>query len=169
MDGLKLATLNTLQHRLTRDAKGADRLAHRQEAVAGLGVEAGPHLVGEADAPRSARCDLLARDDAIVDEAMNRRRCDAECDGSTLDGQQLAFGSVGLRNEAWNVPVFAQAAYTVAFEAKAARCPAALPIEYADDHRVGVVHSHSTDERDRVLIRAHRGLALARQGQVDLG
>jgi hypothetical protein len=28
-------------------------------------------------------------------------------DGSTLDGQQLAFGSVGLRSEAWNVPVFA--------------------------------------------------------------
>jgi hypothetical protein len=47
---------------------------------------------------------------------------------------------------------------TVAFEAKAARCLAALPIEYTGDHRVGVVHSQSTDERDRVLTRAHRTL-----------
>src|SRR5262249_2015565 len=31
MDGLKLATLDTLQHRLTRDAESTDRLTHRQE------------------------------------------------------------------------------------------------------------------------------------------
>jgi len=47
MDGLKLATLDTLQHRLTRDAESADRLTHRQESFGSFTVESGLELVGE--------------------------------------------------------------------------------------------------------------------------
>ena len=101
------------------------------KGVASLGVEAGLELVGEPDAPRRTGRDLLARDDAVVEEAMDCRRRDTECDGSALDGQQFAFGSVSVRDEAWDVPVLAQATYTVAFEAKAACCLAALAIENA--------------------------------------
>jgi hypothetical protein len=51
MDGLKLARLDTLQHRLTRDAESADRLTHRQESFCCFTVESGLKLVGEPDAP----------------------------------------------------------------------------------------------------------------------
>src|SRR5215468_5028472 len=79
MDGLKFATLDTLQHRLTRDAESADRLTYRQESFAGFTVESGLELVGEPDAPGRTGRDLLASDDAVVDETMNGRRCNAEC------------------------------------------------------------------------------------------
>ena len=71
MDGLKLATLDTLQHRLTRDAESADRLTHRQEPLASFTVEAGLEIVGEPDAPGRTGRNLLACDDAVVDETMN--------------------------------------------------------------------------------------------------
>jgi hypothetical protein len=86
MDGLKFATLDTLQHRLTRDAEGADRLTHRQESFASFTVESGLELVGEPDAPGGSGRDLLASDDAVVDETMNGRRCDAERGRRTFDG-----------------------------------------------------------------------------------
>jgi hypothetical protein len=36
---------------------------------------------------------------------MDCRRRDAERERGALDGQQLAFGSVGLGDEAWDAPV----------------------------------------------------------------
>ena len=155
VDGLKLAALDTLQHGLTRDAESADRLAHRQESFASFTVEAGLELVGEPDAPGRTGRDLLASDDAVVDETMNGRRCDAERGRRTFDGQQLACGGVSLRDEAWDLPVRPQAAHTIALEAIAARRPAALPIEDAGDHSVGIVHCQAAHERDRVLIGAY--------------
>ena len=40
MDGVEFAALDTLQHGLAGDAERAHRLAHRQEVLAGLTVEA---------------------------------------------------------------------------------------------------------------------------------
>ena len=46
MDGLKLATLDTLQHRLTRDAESADRLTHRKESHSTpRAISAGLHVL----------------------------------------------------------------------------------------------------------------------------
>src|SRR5215471_964169 len=141
MDGLKFATLDTLQHRLTRDAESADRLTYRQESFAGFTVESGLELVGEPDAPGRTGRDLLASDDAVVDETMNGRRCDTERGRGTFDGQQLTCSGVSIRDEARNLPVRPQAANTIALEAMTARRPAALPIEDASDHSVGVTAS----------------------------
>jgi hypothetical protein len=43
---------------------------------------------------QGAGCDLLARDDAVVEQAMYCRRRDAEGDRGALDGHELAFGGV---------------------------------------------------------------------------
>jgi hypothetical protein len=131
MDGLKLPTLDTLQHGLTRDAESADRLTHRQESFASFTAESGLELVGEPDAPGGTGRDLLASDDAVVDEAMNGRRCDAERGRRTFDGQQLTCSGVSVRDEAPDLPVRPQAANTIALEAMTARRPATLPIEDA--------------------------------------
>jgi hypothetical protein len=98
---------------------------------------------------------------------MDRRRRDAECDGGALDGHDPPSAASAFDDTECSVR--AQAADTVALQAKAARCLAALAIENAGNHRVGIVHGQPTDERDGVLLRAYRGLALARQGEVDIG
>ena len=86
VDGLKLAALDTLQHGLTRDAKSADCLAHWQESFAGITVESRLEFVGEPDAPGGTGRDLLASDDAVIDETMNGRGCDAARGRHTFDG-----------------------------------------------------------------------------------
>src|SRR5580693_4527537 len=60
MDGGEFAALDTLQHGLARDAERAHCLAHRQEVLAGITVEAILEVFGKADTPRSAGCQLLA-------------------------------------------------------------------------------------------------------------
>jgi hypothetical protein len=94
VDGLKLAALDTLQHGLTRDAESADCLAHWQESVVGITVESRLEVVGEPDAPGRTGRDLLTSDDAVIDETMNGRACDAERGRGTFDGQQFACGGV---------------------------------------------------------------------------
>src|ERR1700745_1283528 len=167
MDSLKLATPDTLQHRLTRDAESADRLTYRQESFASFTVESGLELFGEPDAPGRSGRDLLASDDAVVDETMNGRRCDAERGRRTFDGQQLTGGGVSIRDEARNLPVRPQAANTIALEAMTARRPAALPIEDAGDHSVGVVARQAAHERTGVLTSVPGPRPRARQPQVD--
>ena len=53
--------------------------------------------------------------------------------------------------------------HTIALEAMTARRPAALPIEDAGDHSVGVVDCQAAHERDRALIGAHGCWPRARQ------
>src|SRR2546421_13051832 len=59
MDGGEFAALDTLQYGLARDAGRAHCLAHRQEVLAGIIVEAILEIFGEADTPRGAGCGLL--------------------------------------------------------------------------------------------------------------
>jgi len=121
VDGLKLAALDRLQHGLTRDAKSADCLAHWQESFAGITVESRLEVVGEPDAPGRTGRDLLASDDAVIDETMNGRGRDAERGRHTFDGQQFACGGICLWDEAWDLPVRPQAAHTIPLEAIAAQ------------------------------------------------
>jgi hypothetical protein len=82
VDRRELTALDTLQHRLTRDPEYVHRFSHWQETIAGFAVEPRHQLIGQADASWSARCQLFARDDAIVQQAMNGRRSNAEHDRS---------------------------------------------------------------------------------------
>ena len=68
MDGGEFAALDTLQYGLARDAERAHCLAHRQEVLAGITVEAILELFGEADTPRGAGCRLLAGNNAVIEQ-----------------------------------------------------------------------------------------------------
>jgi hypothetical protein len=73
MVGGEFAALDTLQYGLARDAERAHCLAHRQEVLAGITVEAILELFGEADTPRGAGCRLLAGNNAVIGQAMDGR------------------------------------------------------------------------------------------------
>src|SRR4029077_20991392 len=110
MDRGEFAALDTLHHGLARDAERAHRLAHRQEVVTGVTVEAILEVLGEADTPRGARCQLLAGNNAVIEQAMDGRWCDAKHDGGLLDRQEFALRRTGCRLEAGNAPVAARGA-----------------------------------------------------------
>src|SRR5206468_3972548 len=70
VDGFDLAALDTLQHRLARDAEETRGVDHRHVSV-GCGInETVTQLRGQPDAPRRARCELLAGNEAVVDPTM---------------------------------------------------------------------------------------------------
>ena len=168
MGGFELSALDTLQHGLTGDAERAHGLAHGQEAVVRLGVEARLELVGQANAPGSAGGVLLAGDDAVVEQPVKGRGGDAERDGGLPDGHEIA---VGVRRfaEGRDIPVPAQVADAVAVEAMAIGGRAALTVENAGDHGVGIVSGQPAQELDRVLAGADRGGPRPGQVEIDLG
>src|ERR1700759_4365685 len=85
MDGGEFAALDTPQYGLARDAEHTHCLAHRQEVLTGITVEAILEVFGEADPPRRAGCRLLAGNNAIIEQAMDSRCGDAKHDSSPLD------------------------------------------------------------------------------------
>src|SRR5215471_2129188 len=87
VDRGEFAALDTLQYGLARDTERTHRLAHWQEVLAGITVEAILEVFGEADAPRGAGCRLLAGDNAIIEQAMDSGWGDAEHDSGLLDRQ----------------------------------------------------------------------------------
>ena len=87
MDGGEFAALDTLQYGLARDAERAHCLAHRQEVRTGITVEAILEVFGEANTPRRAGCQLLAGNNAVIEQAVDGRWCDAKHHGSLLDRQ----------------------------------------------------------------------------------
>jgi hypothetical protein len=72
---------------LARDAERAHCLAHRQEVLAGITVEAILEVLGEADTPRGAGCRLLAGNNAVIEQAMDGRWGDAKHNSDLLDRQ----------------------------------------------------------------------------------
>src|SRR5258708_35804258 len=92
----------------------------------------------------------------------------AERDGGSLYCQQFAVRRVGSRLKAWNIPVTTQVADAARLEAMTVCRGAALAIEDAGDHAVGVMKGETADERDRVLVGADGGRPRARERQVDL-
>ena len=71
MDSGEFAALDTLQYGLPRDAERAHRLAHRQEVLTGITIEAILEVFGMANTPRGAGCRLLAGNNAIIEQAMD--------------------------------------------------------------------------------------------------
>ena len=65
VDGLQLATLDTLHYRLARDAKGLGRVLHWEPTWRCLFNELGAELIGETDLPGRAGSELLAADEAV--------------------------------------------------------------------------------------------------------
>jgi hypothetical protein len=117
MNGFDLAALDTLPHRLPGDAQPAHDLVHGESALGGLFCDAAAQLVGEANAPRGAWCQLLAGDDAVVEPTMNGGGCDAERRGGLFDRQRFAFGRRRRRLMAIDVPMATQIADVVGGEA----------------------------------------------------
>src|ERR1041384_5445687 len=95
MYGGEFAAFDTLQHGLAGHAKRAYRFAHGKKVVAELAGEAGPEVFGQSDPPRGARCQLLAGDDPIIEQAMNGRGSHAERGGGLPDRHELARGCIG--------------------------------------------------------------------------
>jgi hypothetical protein len=168
VDCCEFAALYMLQYGLPRHAKRAHRFAHRQEAIAGLTVEAGLEVFGEANTPGGAGCQLLAWDDAVIEQAMDGRWRNAERGRGLLNRQQLALWRAGRRLEAGNTPVAAQIADAAGDEAMTICRATPLPIENAGDYAVGVMDREPAHQCDRVLISADGGRPRARQGEIDL-
>jgi hypothetical protein len=72
MHGFELAAFDTLQRSLARDAKPHHGLAYGQETVVSFTPEACLELVIHPNAPGSARRDLFAPNEAIIDVAVER-------------------------------------------------------------------------------------------------
>src|SRR5215469_7530065 len=168
MDGGEFAALDTLQYGLARDLERAHRLTHRQEVLTGITVEAILEVLGDADTPRGARCQLLAGNNAVIEQAMDGRWCDAKHDSGLLDRQWFALRRTGRRLEAGNTPVAAQVADAAGGEAMTVCCGPPLPIEDAGDHTIGVMGREPAQQRDRVLVGADGSRPRARQSEVDL-
>src|ERR1700687_3660953 len=164
----ELAALATLQHGLARDTERAGCLVHGHEAVPSSLAESGDEVIGQANAPGCGGRQLLARNDAVVEPAVQSRRGDAEHDRGLLDRRQFALGGGRPGLEARDVPVATQIADTARLEAMAVYRGAPLAIEDAGNHGVWIMDGQSADECDRVLIGAYRGRSRARQREIDL-
>ena len=158
--GFEFAALDALQHGLTRDAERTHGLSHGQEAVACFAVETSPELIGQANAPGRAGRELLAGDDPIVEQTMDRRGGDAESGGRLFDGQEVAVGS-RLFSTARDVPMPAQIADAGAIEAMTVCGAPTLFVENAGDHGVGIMRRQSAQQRNRVLVGANSLDAIA--------
>ncbi|HKY39828.1 MAG TPA: reverse transcriptase domain-containing protein [Polyangiaceae bacterium] len=169
VDGVELATLYTLQDGLTADAQGERGFEHRNVTRRRLVDEARAQLIGDANAPRGAWCELLAGNEAVVEPAMHGGGRDAENLCSTIDGDDLA-GLLRLgRLEARNVPVNAQAAHSVGGEAHTLGGDLALAIEDAGDDGIGIVTSEAAHQFDGILVGTNRRRLGARQVHIELG
>src|SRR3984893_15020182 len=115
MDGGEFAALDTLQYGLARDAERAHCLAHRQEVLAGITVEAILEGFGEADTPRGA----------------------ARPAGGHLVAREFVLRRTGRRLEAENTPMAAQVADAAGGEAMTICRGPLLPIGDAGDHTLG--------------------------------
>jgi len=102
--GLEFAALDSLQYSLARHSKRPHSLAHRQKVVGRFAVEARLEFIGQTNAPGSAWRELLAGDNAVVEQAMDRRGSDTKRAGGLLDGQKIA-GGLRFFLEARDLPV----------------------------------------------------------------
>src|SRR5262252_3843947 len=168
MDGGEFAALDTLQYGLARDTERAHCLAHRQEVLAGITVEAILEVFGESDTPRGAGCRLLAGNNAVIEQAMDGRWGDAKHASGLLDRHWFALRRTGRRLEARNAPVAAQVTDAAGGEAMTICRGSSLPIEDASDHTIGVMGREPAQQRDRVLVGADGGRPRARQSEADL-
>ncbi len=102
MNGVKLASLHTLQDGLAADAEGERGFEHCDVARRGFVDKTRAQVIGDADSPGCPRGKLLAGDEAVVEPAMDRGRCDAEKFGGAIDGDDITARLLLGRFEAGN-------------------------------------------------------------------
>ena len=139
VNGLELTALYTLQDGLSRDPQQLHRLEHLHVTFRRILNKARTQLIVDSDAPRCTRCDLLSRNEAIIEPAMQgggRERKFASC---LLDGHTLAVLCLLFRLKARDFPVCAQARHAIGGEGQSGSRCASLPIEDAGDHGIGVM------------------------------
>src|SRR5437763_15219455 len=89
MDDFELTALDTLQHGLTRDAEKAHCLVPGEGALRLLIDKASAQILGQANAPRRCRGQLLTADEAIIEPTMDSPGGGSKDRGRLSDGQQL--------------------------------------------------------------------------------
>jgi hypothetical protein len=169
MDDFELTALDTLQHGLTRDAEKAHCLVHGEGALRLLIDKASAQILGQANAPRSCRGQLLTADEAVIEPAMDGRGGDSEYRCRLFDRQQLALRDDRGRLEARDVPLPPQTAHMVGGKAVTVSGLTILTVENTGDDGVWVMRGQTADEGDRVLVGAHDRRFLAWQVEIDVG
>src|SRR5882757_8482303 len=169
MDDFELAALDTLQHGLARNAEKPHCLVHGEGALRLLIDKASAQILGQANAPRSCRGQLLTADEAVIEPAMDGRGGDSEYRCRLFDRQQLALRDDRGRLEARDVPLPPQTAHMVGGKAVTVSGLTILTVENTGDDGVWVMRGQTADEGDRVLVGAHDRRFLAWQVEIDVG
>src|SRR5437763_2707428 len=169
MDDSELTALDTLQHGLTRDAEKAHCLVHGEGALRLLIDKASAQILGQANAPRRCRGQLLTADEAVIEPTMDSRGGGSKDRGRLSDGQQLAVRDDRGRLEARDVPLPLQTAHMVGGKAVTVSGLTILTVENTGDDGVWAMRGQTADEGDRVLVGAHDRRCLAWQVEIDVG
>src|SRR5215216_6509258 len=167
MDRFELATLYTLQDRLSRNAEPHGCFEHGKKAGRCFFEEPSPQLIGDTDAPGGAGSKLFAGDEAVAEPAMNSRWSETEDLCSPLDSGKFTRWCSSGRLEARDVAIATETTDLICGEALAVSGLATLTIENAGDDVVGVVSGQPSQQFDRVFVGANAGRLIARQGKVD--
>src|SRR6516164_724138 len=155
MDCFELAALYTLQHGLAGDTKRAHGLAHGQKALPGILAESRLNVIGQSYAPGGTRRELLAANDAVVEQAVHCRCRDAEHSSCLLNRQKFALGSFRFSLIARDFPLTPQTGDVVGLETMTVGSFATLAIEDAGDHPIRIMRGQAAHERNRILIGAN--------------
>src|ERR1700740_104684 len=156
-DGLQFAAFNSLQHGLRRHAKFRHGCKHRYIPVQRLICEAGPQFVAEANAPGSARCDLLALNQAVLKVTKQRRCCDAKRGRGLSKRYDLAHGSAtGFARTHGNLLPSPQPLDSVYVKPMPSCCFASLHVEDGSNNSVGVLFGQTPHQSHGLLIRLGR-------------
>jgi hypothetical protein len=169
VDGLELAALYTLQHRLARHAESKGCLQHGHEPRRCLVDEPVAKLLRHADAPRRSRCELFAGDEAVTEPAMHGGWGNAENFGRLDDRDQVSLGLLRRWLIASDPPVMSQALDDGGGEAKSRGTAPALAVQHTGNGGIGVVQGETTDELDGVLVGSDGWLVRATKLHDELG
>jgi hypothetical protein len=167
--GSELTALYTLQDGLARNAENTRGIDHGNVSLGGLSDKKRAQFLCHADAPRSARSELLAGDETVVEPAVHRRGSDAEKFCGSIDGRDLAVLFLWSGLETRDLPMRAQAADAIGGEAHTCSGGLALAIQDARDDGVGVVDRKTSHEVNDIVARANRCRTRTRQRYVELG
>src|SRR5208282_3927577 len=131
MNGFELAALYTLQDCLPRDAEQIHGFEHFHVTFGRIFNEERTQFLRHAYAPRRAGRHLLAGNEAIIEPAMQGRRCEPQSLRGALDAHAVAGGRVLCGLEALDLPVRAQAADAIRGKRQTSGGGTALAIEDA--------------------------------------
>lgn len=102
---LKLAALYTLQDGLSRDTQYSRDDLHGHMSRRRFFNEAFFPVVGDANLPRRAWCNLFASDEPVVDPTMDSRRCGVKDLCRFFHGDQFSLGRVRWCLVAGDIPM----------------------------------------------------------------